>query len=430
MKPADTPTPLASPLPRPHAADAGRRRWLRQAAGMAAAAAVPLTHATAWASGSDAPEKTRVRVGYLPVTDCAPIVMASLLGFDRKYGVTLVPTQIASWNDVAARLASGRLDFAHALYGLVYGMQLGVEGPRQDMAVLMNLSQNGQGITLSNRLQQAGVVDGESLRKAIARGGRQYTFAQTFPTGTHAMWLYYWLASHGVDPLKEARPVTAPPARMVADTRRGAMDGFCVGEPWNARAIADGIGFSVATSQDIWADHPENVLGARQDFVNQNPNTARAVVAAIIEAGMWMEASRENMRRSAQVLTSRRYIEGGYNLVIGRMLGHYTNGLGKSWTDKHPLRFYGGGAATFPYLSDGMWFLTQHKRWGLLREHPDYLAVARRVNRLDVYRQAAAAAGAGLPPAEMRASRLMDGTLWTGLDPAGYADGFKIKAAA
>jgi nitrate/nitrite transport system substrate-binding protein len=325
------------------------------------------------------------------------------------------------------KLSNGDLDMAHVLYGLIYGMQVGLAGAKQDMAVLMNLNQNGQGITLSRQMHDAGVTDGESLQKKMASDPRQYTFAHTFPTGTHAMWLYYWLASYGIDPLS-TRTVTVPPPQMVSNMRIGNIDGFCVGEPWNARAIIDQLGFTAATSQDIWADHPEKVLGTRLEFVQQHPNTARAVTAAILEAGRWIDSSPDNIRKTAQTIAAKSYVNTDVYTIVGRMLGHYDNGLGKSWTDKHPMRFYGDGASNFPYLSDGMWFLTQHKRWGLSKTHPDYLAVAGQVNRIDVYKQAAQAAGTALPTSETRSSTLIDGVMWDGSDPARYADGFKIKA--
>jgi nitrate/nitrite transport system substrate-binding protein len=295
------------------------------------------------------------------------------------------------------------------------------------MAVLMSLNNNGQAITLSKKIADKGAVDAASLAKLMATEKREYTFAQTFPTGTHAMWLYYWLASYGIDPLT-ARTVTVPPPQMVANMRIGNVDGFCVGEPWNARAIIDKLGFSVATSQEIWTDHPEKVLGTRLDFVQQHPNTARAVTAAILEAGRWIDSSPANLRKTAETIAAKSYVNTDVNTIVGRMLGQYDNGVGKSWTDKHPMRFYGDGASNFPYLSDGMWFLTQHKRWGLAKIHPDYLAVASQVNRIDVYKQAAQAAGTALPARETRSSTLLDGVVWDGSNPAEYADSFKIKA--
>ncbi|MBV7484102.1 CmpA/NrtA family ABC transporter substrate-binding protein [Bordetella sp. BOR01] len=413
--------------------NAQRREWLGTTVKAVAGAGLlglvdPLVRAGAWAAGSDAPEKSEVRIGFIPLTDCASVVMASVLGIDQKYGVKIVPSKEASWAGVRDKLINGELDFAHVLYGLVYGVHLGIGGPQKDMAVLMGLNQNGQAISLSAKLREAGVTDGESLRKHMQAEQRVYTYAQTFPTGTHAMWLYYWLAANGIDPMREARVITVPPPQMVANMRVGNMDGFCVGEPWGARAIMDRIGFTAATTQQIWADHPEKVLGTTSDFVAAHPHTARAVTAAVIEAGKWIDASPENRRKTAETIAAKSYVNTAADAIVDRMLGRYADGLGKTWDDAHPMRFYADGAACFPYLSDGMWFLTQHKRWGLLKTHPDYLGVARSINRIDVYKQAAAAAGAPLPASESRASTLMDGVRWDGSDPAAYADGFKIKS--
>lgn len=414
-------------------ADASRRKWLAGTARAVAGAGLlslvdPLVRTGAWAAGSDAPEQAEVKIGFIPLTDCASVVMASVLGIDKKYGVTITPSKEASWAAVRDKLLNGELAMAHVLYGLIYGVQMGIGGPRKDMAVLMSLNQNGQAITLSNKLLQAGARDGESLARLMASDKREYTFAQTFPTGTHAMWLYYWLAAYGIDPMKDAKVITVPPPQMVANMRVGNMDGYCVGEPWGARAILDRIGFTAVTSQSIWTDHPEKVLGASADFVARNPNTARAVTAAILEAGKWIDASPENRRKTAETIAAKSYVNTDASAIIDRMLGQYDDGLGKRWSDAHAMRFSGDGAANFPYLSDGMWFLTQHKRWGLLKEHPDYLATARQVNRIDIYKQAAQAAGVALPAGEMRSSTLVDGVVWDGSNPAAYADAFKVKA--
>ena len=163
------------------------------------------------------------------------------------------------------KLLSGDLDAAHALYGLVYGVQLGIGGPQTDMAVLMVLNRNGQAITLSNALADA-LAEHGSL-KALATLGRKPVFAQTFPTGTHAMWLYYWLASQGVHPLRDIESVVIPPPQMVAALAEDKLDGLCVGEPWNALAEAQGVGRTVAYTSDVWPDHPEKVLACRRDFV-------------------------------------------------------------------------------------------------------------------------------------------------------------------
>jgi nitrate/nitrite transport system substrate-binding protein len=410
-----------------------RRKLLSVAAQAAAGAGImgmvdPRVRAGAWAAGSDAPEKAEVKIGFIPLTDCASVVMASTLGLDKKYGLKITPSKEASWAGVRDKLVNGDLDASHVLYGLIYGVQLGIGGPKKDMAALMTINQNGQAITLSSQLAAKGVKDGATLAALMQREKREYTFAQTFPTGTHAMWLYYWLAANGINPMSDARSITVPPPQMVANMRVGNMDGFCVGEPWNARAIADKIGFTAVTTQDIWRDHPEKVLGTTAEFVERYPNTARAMVAAVLEASRFIDASISNRQQTAATIAAKSYVNTDEDVIIDRMLGRYSNGLGKTWDDAHPMRFFGDGAVNFPYLSDGMWFLTQHKRWGLLKAHPDYLAVAQKVNRIDVYKQAASAAGVALPKSDMRGATLIDGVVWDPSKPKAYADGFKIHA--
>ena len=410
-------------------ANEDRRGFLRRTAGVAAGAALysALGHNGVWAAGSDAPEKKEVKIGFIPLTDCASVVMASVLGFDQKYSVKIVPSKEASWASVRDKLVNGDLDMAHVLYGLIYGLHLGVGGPQKDMAALMTLNRNGQAITLSKKLADKGAVDAGSLAKLMASEKRDYTFAQTFPTGTHAMWLYYWLASAGIHPFKDAKIITVPPPQMVANMRIGSMDGYCVGEPWNNRAIMDGIGFTAVTTQDIWTDHPEKVLGTTAEFVQRYPNTARAMTAAILDASKYID-DMKNRSEVAKIISAKSYVNTDFDSIEDRMLGRYDNGIGKTWDDKNAMKFFNEGAVNFPYLSDGMWFLTQHKRWGLLKDHPDYLGVAKAINRTDVYRQAATAAKAPLPASDMRSHKLVDGVVWDGKDPAKYADGFKLKA--
>lgn len=389
----------------------------------------PAVRQGAWAQGSDAPEKKEVKIGFIPLTDCASVVMASVLKLDEKYGIKIIPTKEASWASVRDKLVNGELDAAHVLYGLIYGVHLGIGGPKKDMAVMMTINNNGQGISLSNQLREKGATTGEQLAALMKREKRDYTFAQTFPTGTHAMWLYYWLASYGINPFTDAKVITVPPPQMVANVRVGNMDGFCVGEPWNARTIFDKVGFSVATSQDIWAGHPEKVLGTTNDWVSKYPNTARALIAAVLEASRFIDQEVDK-KKTATILADKSYVNTAVEVIEGRWEGKYENGLGKSWTDPNSMKFHLDGAVNFPYLSDGMWFLTQHKRWGLLKDHPDYLGVAKAINKIDLYKKAAAAAKVAIPKSEMRSSKLIDGVVWDGSNPRAYADNFKIKGGA
>jgi len=381
----------------------------------------------AYAAGSDAPEITDVKIGFIPLTDCAPIVVAAEMGFDKKYGIKITPSKEASWAAIRDKTVNGELHAAHVLYGLMYGVQLGIGGQQKDMAVLMTLNHNGQGITLANQLKEKGVKDGRSLKRLLDNENRDYTFAQTFPTGTHAMWLNYWLAANGINPMKDVKSIVVPPPQMVANMRIGNMDGYCVGEPWNARAIFDKVGYTVATSQDIWTDHPEKVLGTTAEFVAKNPNTSRAMIMAILDACRYIEAN-ENRAKVAKLIAGKAYVNAPEEVIAGRFVGDYDNGIDKKWKDPNFMKFFEDGRVNFPYLSDGMWFLTQHKRWGLLKSDPDYLTVATKINQVKLYSEAASQLGISVPKDVMRSSKLMDGVVWDGKNPAAYAASCKIKA--
>ncbi|MDR3390287.1 MAG: CmpA/NrtA family ABC transporter substrate-binding protein [Sulfuriferula sp.] len=409
-----------------------RRDFLKKSTGILGAAALmnlvaPGVRNAAWAGGSDAPEITEVKVGFIPLTDCASVVIASVMGFDKKYGIKITPSKEASWAAVRDKLVNGELDAAHVLYGLIYGVQMGIGGPKKDMANLMTLNNNGQAITLSDQLKAKGAIDGPSLAKLIKAEPREYTFAQTFPTGTHAMWLYYWLASYGVNPFTEAKVITVPPPQMVANMRVDNMDGFCVGEPWNARAIRDKIGFTAVTTQEIWQDHPEKILGTTADWVAKHPNTARALIMAVLDASRYIDTM-SNRSAVAKIIADKAYVNTDFDSIEDRMLGQYDNGNGKKWQDANYMKFFNDGKVNFPYLSDGMWFLTQHKRWGLLKEDPDYLAEAKKVNQIKLYTEAATQLKIAVPKSPLRTSKLIDGTVWDGKDPKKYAASFKIHA--
>jgi nitrate/nitrite transport system substrate-binding protein len=391
----------------------------------------PVNDPLAWVHGSDAPEKSSLDLGFMALTDCASLVVAATQGFAQPYGLTLNLKRQSSWANLRDKLASGELDAAHSLYGLIYAMHLGIGGVAStDMAVLMGLNQNGQSINLSRGLQEQGVVTPEALDRHVHQSRTKLTFAQTFPTGTHAMWLYYWLASQGIHPLQDVNSVVVPPPQMVAHLQAGRIDGFCVGEPWCASAVKQNQGFTLATTQAIWPNHPEKVLGCTQAFVDEYPNTARVLVMAVLEASRFIEQTTENRRSTAQLLSGCDYLDAPLDCIEPRLLGAYEDGLGNQWQDPHALRFFAGGAVNLPYLCDGMWFMTQFRRWGLLREDPDYLGVARQVQQLALYRQAAAALGLTDNGQDMRSSQLIDGKIWDGSDPAGYARSFRLHAMA
>ena len=383
----------------------------------------------AWVNGSDAPEKTEINLGFMALSDCASVVVAATQGFAQPFGLTLNLKRQSSWASLRDNLVNGQLDAAHSLYGLIYAVHLGIGGvAATDMSVLMGLNQNGQSLNLSHGLQALGVTRPEALQQHVHQSRSKLTFAQTFPTGTHAMWLYYWLAAHGIDPFRDVKNIVVPPPQMVANMRVGNMDGYCVGEPWNQRAIVDKIGFTAVTTQDIWTDHPEKVLGATAEFAAKYPNTARAMICAILEASRWIDASAANRSKTAETVAAKSFVNTDVDVIRSRMIGQYENGLGKSWSDKNLMKFYNDGQVNYPYLSDGMWFLTQHRRWGLLKQDVDYLAVAKAINQTELYKQAAAQVGVPVPKSDFRTSRLIDGVVWDGKDPKKYAASFKVRA--
>ena len=192
--------------------------------------------------------------------------------------------------------------------------------------------------------------------------------------------------------------------------------------------ISDKIGFTVETTQGIWKDHPEKTLGTTAEFIQKNPNTARAMIAAVLDAGKYIDVM-ANRKKVSEIIADKSYVNCPVEIIDQRLEGSYDNGIGKQWKDPDYMKFYNDGYVNFPFLSDGMWFMTQHRRWGLLKEDPDYLAVAKKVNRIDIYTQAAAAVKASVPKEPMRVSKLMDGVVWDGKAPNQYASGFKLKVA-
>lgn len=366
------------------------------------------------------PEKSHLRLGFVALSDAAPLAAAKILEFGHAHGLTLELCRQPSWAAIRDKLLSGEIDAAHSLYGLVYGVQLGIGGPQADMAVLMVLNRNGQAITLSGELADRFDETG-NLKQTLATLGRPPVFAQTFPTGTHAMWLYYWLAAHGVHPLQEIRSVVVPPPLMAAALAANELDGFCAGEPWNAFAEASGAGRTVAVSSEIWPDHPEKVLASRRDFVERYPNTARALVRTMLEACRWVD-SMPHRADIARWLAEPDLIDVSRDVIAPRLLGE------DNVRAAPPVSFFNNGSVNYPRVSDGLWFITQFRRWGMLSNDASQdRAVAARIHQTALYREAALLSEIPVPD-EMRVERLCDGIEWDGADSGGYLSKFAIRA--
>lgn len=346
-------------------------------------------------------------LGYMPLIDCAPLIAAVRLGLDRRHGLRLVLRRQASWAAIRDKLLSGELDAAHALTGLVYGIDAGIAGPQADLAILLTLNQNGQAIALSPPLAQ-GLAAGRPLRELLAELPRRPVFAQTFPTGTHAMWLYYWLAAQGVDPLRDVRSLTLPPPQMPAALADGELDGYCAGEPWATQAEALGVGRLAIRSGQLWPGHPEKVLACRREFAALQPELALALTATLLDACRWLDDA--GHRRQAVPWLAQPEVIGLPAASIEACLlpGGAIDASGSG------LRFHDDGRVNFPWLSDGRWFLRQFRRWGWLAPaQPDEDATRLgNIHRLDTYREAAQRLQVAAPAADSRRSLLFDGTVW------------------
>jgi nitrate/nitrite transport system substrate-binding protein len=299
-----------------------RRDFLARAAVGAGTAALWSALGTrTWAATagevSDAPESPNLNFGMIALTDCSPIVIAHEKGFFKKYGINSTVTKGANWAAIRDNLSSGSIQATHMLIGMPLASTMGLQGsPKKPMVIPWLLNRNGQAITLKAEWRGKVAADPKALKPFVEQAkklGEPLTFAQTFPPGTHAMWMRYFLAAGGIDPDKDVSLIVVPPAQMVANMKIGKMDGFCVGEPWNARSITDGIGFTSVSTQDIWKDHPEKVCAFTEEFAEKNPKTVKAVLKALHEATCgsttWRTArsnARSSRRRRTSTATPRR----------------------------------------------------------------------------------------------------------------------------
>ena len=411
--------------------DVTRREFVKISGAAALVAGLP----AGWAGGvyaSDAPETPKVRIGIIALTDCSSIVMAHELGLFKKHGIESTISKEASWAVIRDRLTIGENQATHLLLGIPYAATMGLQGsPVKPMIIPMYLNRNGQAITLTKALLDKGVKTPQQLRPLALEArakGTPMTFAMTYPPGTHAMWMRYWLASGGINPDRDVSLITIPPAQMVANMKVGKMDGFCVGEPWNARSIADGIGFTAITTQQMWKDHPEKVLGFTEEFAMKNPKTVKAVLRAVLEASQWIDKL-ENRPRMAETVGQPQYINVAKEIILGRLLGECDYGDGRKEKDRYYMTFF-DRQTNFPTKSHGVWWLTQFRRWGMVKEAPDYKGLVNRVHRPDIFREVAKEMGVETPREDMKKETLFDGVTFDPAEPEKYAKGFDVHSMA
>jgi len=410
-----------------------RRAFLtKSAAGLGAVALWSALGNRSWAatagSISEAPETTDINFGMIALTDCSPIVIAHEKGLFKKYGINSTITKGASWAAIRDSLSTGSIQATHMLLGMPLASTLGFAGsPKKPMVIPWLLNRNGQAISLKTEWKGKVGADPKALKPFVEEAkklGEPLTFAMTFPPGTHAMWMRYYLGAGGINPDHDVSLITVPPAQMISNMKIGKMDGFCVGEPWNARAIADGVGFTSVSTQDLWKDHPEKVCAFTEEFAEKNPKTVKAVLKALHEASVWLD-NLENRPEQCEIVSKPTYINCQKETILGRLQGHYNYGDGRTKEDDHYMNFSARNC-NYPQPKYAKWFLSQYRRWGLVSGTPDYESVAKRVMRTDLYEEAMKEIGYAHGGLNNDVETLFDGVAFNPAEPEAYAKGFAV----
>ncbi len=423
-----------------------RRSFLK---GATATAATLLAAKTLFPSGVMAqgagPEVSGTKLGYIALTDSAPLIIAKEKGLFDKYGVPdMAIEKQASWgatrDNMALGSANGGIDGGHILRPKVHLYTSGAVMQNKQplpMYTLLNLNEDCQGISVAQPYAETGVgLDSSPLKEAFAKAkaeGKEPAAAMTFPGGTHDLWLRYWLAAGGIVPNVDVSVIVVPPPQMVANMKVGSMDCFCVGEPWNEQLVNQGIGFTAATTGELWSHHPEKVLGMRADWVDANPIATNAILMAVMEAQQWCE-SMDNKQEMAEIVSRRQWYNVPVADIIGRIKGdiNYGNGRVETGTDLF-MKFWGEkGESSYPWKSLDTWFMTENIRWGHFPAATDVKALVDKTNRSDLWLEAAKGLGlADLPEGDSRGvETFFDGKVFDPADPQAYLDSLAIKSLA
>jgi nitrate/nitrite transport system substrate-binding protein len=414
--------------PTPCRPETSRRRFLRTTVAGSLLAGLP----AGWMGSvyaDDAPESPSVRFGIIALTDCSPIVVAHEKGFFKKHGIQSSISKEASWAVIRDKLQTGDNQATHMLIGMPIASTMGLLGSaKKPMVFPWILNRNGQGITLKSELIGKVQEDPAALKPFVEKAkslGEPMTFAMTFPPGTHAMWMRYYLAAGGIHPDKDVNLITIPPPQMVANMKVGKMDGFCVGEPWNARAVNDKIGFTSITTQKMWKDHPEKVCAFLAEYADKNPKTVKAVLKALHEASVWLD-DLGNRPEQCDIVSKPSYVNCPKEIILGRLLGDYDMGDGRKFKDPDPMIFSQRNC-NYPQPKYVTWWLSQFRRWGMVSGAPDYAGIAAKVARTDLYEAAMKEIGFAHGGRDDRPETLFDGVTFDPAQPEAYAKTFAVK---
>ncbi len=390
---------------------------------------------------AETPEVTTAKLGFIALTDAAPLIIAKEKGYFAKYGMPDVEVlKQASWGVTRDNLVlgsgGGGIDGAHILTPMPYLMTAGTitDGKKVPMYILARLNTNGQGILLANTYKDLNVTtDSSPLKEAFAKAkaqGKEIKVAMTFPGGTHDLWIRYWLAAGGIDPDKDVSLIVVPPPQMVANMKTGTMEAFCVGEPWPLQTVNQQVGIGAVTTGELWQDHPEKSFALRADWVDQHPKAAKALLMAVMEAQQWCDQD-ANKPEMAQILSKREWFKVPVEDILDRSLGKFDFGNGRTLDDPNLMQKYWRDFASYPYQSHDLWFLTEDIRWGYLGSDTDTKALIQAVNREDLWREAAKALG--VPAAEIPTTTsrgvetFFDGVAFDPQNPQAYLDRLEFK---
>jgi nitrate/nitrite transport system substrate-binding protein len=376
------------------------------------------------------PEVGHLAFGILPLVDCAPIAVAHAKGFFRKHGIESSVAKFTSWTAMRDGLMSGKAQAAHMLFGMPVAAAVGKLGAdHRPLVIPWILNRNGQAITVSVRHREMLRSNARDLRALATESrdkGRPLVFAMTLQPGTHAMWLRYWLAAGGIHPDKDVALITIPPPLMVANMRAGRLDGFCAGEPWNAKAVEEELGFTAILTEEIWPDHPEKVLAFAEEFSEANPNSVKAVLKALHEASIWCEEE-TNYNELSALLAEPSYLDCPASLIKSRLGPTVDCGNGRIVKQLRGLTF-SSRECNYPQPRFAVWWLSQFRRWMMLPSTPDYLGAAARVMRFDFYEAAMDELGVPYRRSSFTPEALFDEKVFNPAEPERYAADFEITS--